>query len=613
MTKRNDAWARWVPLIGRLRTYRSDDLRGDLSAGLITAVMLVPQGMAYAALAGMPPIYGLYAATLPLLVYGFLGTSRELAVGPVAVVALMVAASVGQLAEPGSEAFIGYAILLAAMVGALQLLMGLLRGGFLVNFLSHPVISGFTSAAAILIGTSQLGALLGIEGLPAARAVHEVLFAVVARLGEVHLVTLAIGLSSLVALVALRRWRRTFPAPLLVVALATALVAVLGLSENGVRIVGEVPAGLPSPALPVFDAEAFAILLPAAIAIALVGFMESISVAKAFARRRRYAIGPDQELFALGAANLAGSLFRGFPVTGGFSRTAVNAQAGARSGIASIVTAVAVGLVLVFFTPLFHHLPRAVLAAIILSAVAGLVDVREMRHLWKVKRSDLWLLAITFVGTLTLGIEIGLLTGIGASLLWFMVRSTRPHAAVLGRVPGTNAWRNLKNFPEAEPVAGALALRVDAELYFGNATFLKELLARLEAEAAEASRPIRVVALDMSAVGHLDSSADGALHEIADEYADRDVALLMANVKHPVRQVMDRSGLCEKIGRSRFFLDVDEAMDEARRLVVADQNGRPGARAGEPPRADPEGNGYAPVIMEARADARASSATTSTD
>jgi SulP family sulfate permease len=547
---------RWIP------QYRREDLGGDIAAGLTTAVMLIPQGMAYAMLAGLPPIVGLYASILPLIVYALLGTSRQLAVGPVAMVSLLVASGVGALAQGGTEAYLAYAVLLALMVGGLQLVMGIGRLGFLVNFLSHPVVSGFTSAAALIIGLSQQKHLLGVD-LAGTKFVHTVLIDAGSKVADYHWVTVAIGAASIAVLLVLQRWKPKFPRALAVVVLGTVAVWLLGLHEAGVKIVGNVPAGLPSPQAPTLDWAAMKGLLPTALTIALVGFMESISVAKAFAQKNRYEVDANQELVGLGAANIAGSFFGAYPVTGGFSRTAVNAQAGARTGLATIVTAVIIALTLLFLTPLFHFLPKAVLAAIIMTAVFGLIDIKEIKHLWHVKRGDLALLGVTFVATLGLGIEEGILVGVGASLLWFVVRTTRPHFAVLGRLPGTDVFRNVKNFPDAETVPGVLAVRVDAQLYFGNVTFLKETLARLDREERS---PLRAVVLDASAVNELDSSADVALHDLHEAYMRRGVALLIAGAKGPVLTVMRRSGLVEQLGEDRFFHTVAEAVDFAATL-----------------------------------------------
>jgi SulP family sulfate permease len=546
---------RHLPFLRTVRGYRRSDLRPDLTAGLTTAVMLIPQAMAYAMLAGLPPIVGLYASVVPLALYALFGSSRELAVGPVAMVSLLVATGVGALAPVGSADFIAYAVLLAGMVGVLQLAMGVARAGFLVNFLSHPVISGFTSAAALIIGFSQLKHLLGVD-IARSHHVHAILASAFGQLANVSLPTVILGAGSVIALVLLKRWNPVFPRALAVVVGGSVAVWALGLADRGVAIVGNVPAGFPSPSLPGFDSAVLLDLLPIAITIALVGFMESISVAKAFARRNRYDVDPNQELVGLGVANIGGALFGAYPVTGGFSRTAVNAQAGARSTLASLITAVVIALTLLLFTPAFYYLPKAVLAAIIMTAVFGLVDVAEVRHLWKVKRSDLALLVTTFAATLSLGIEQGILIGVGASLLWFVVRTTRPHTAVLGRRPD-GSFRNVARHDDAETIDGVAIVRMDASFYFGNVTFLKDTLRQLEQASAT---PLRAVILDASAINNLDSSADAALNELLDDYQPRDIQLILARVKGPVMDVLERSGFAGRAGDAAFAESVQEAV-----------------------------------------------------
>jgi len=537
---------------------RREDLRGDLLAGLTTAVMLIPQGMAYAMLAGLPPIVGLYASTVPLVIYALLGSSRQLAVGPVAMVSLLVAIGVGALAEPGTDTYVSLALLLALMVGVFQLGMGLLRAGFLVNFLSHPVVSGFTSAAALVIGMSQLGHLMGV---PLERGpVHEVVAQALAKVGETQPLTLAIGAASVLALLALRRFAPRAPAALMVVVAGTLAVWGLGLHEQGVAIVGAVPAGLPGLALPSVDGETLSALLPAAVAISLVGFMESVSVSKSIAARKGYEIDANQELRGLGLANVAGSFFGAYPVTGGFSRTAVNAQAGARTGMAGMITAAIVALTLLFLTPAFHFLPKAVLAAIIMVAVFGLIDLKEVRHLWHVERSELVLLFVTFAATLALGVEEGIATGVGASLLWHVVRTTRPHTAVLGRLPGTEVFLNKERYPQAELAPGILALRIDAQFFFGNVSFLKQTLHEL---VDESDPPVHTVVIEATSINRLDSSAAAALHELAQWLEGRDMTLRFAGIKGPVRDMMHRTGLWSKLGDDHFHFTVHDAAQAA--------------------------------------------------
>ena len=550
--------ARLIPLLDQLRGYDGATFRSDLAAGLTTAVMLVPQGMAYAMLAGLDPIVGLYASTLPLILYAVFGTSRQLAVGPVAMVSLLVASGVGALVGPGDPvAFAAMAALLALMVGLLQLGMGLVRLGFLVKFLSHPVIAGFTSAAAIVIGLSQLKHLMGVN-LGGAERPHEIVLEALRRAGEANPVAVGISVASIALLALLKRVAPRFPRFLLVVAGGTLAAWGLGLEEHGLRIVGAVPSGLPRPSLPALSWEGLTGLLPVAVTIALVGFMESISVAKGFARQNGYEVDPDTELRALGLANLGGAFLSGYPVTGGFSRTAVNAQAGARTGVASIVTGLAVVLTLLFLTPLFHFLPNAVLAAIIASAVIGLVDLAEARHLWKVSRPDLAMMGLTFAATLAIGIEEGILVGVAASLLLFVWRMSKPHVAVLGRLPGTTVYRNVARHPDAATTPGVLAVRVDAPLFFANSLFLRTMLRDLE-EAMQ--QPLRQLVLDAKGIGSVDSSGEAVLAELVEDCQARGVSVWVAGLRGPVKDTLKASGLLAPIGEDHLVFRVHEAID----------------------------------------------------
>ncbi|MCA9522648.1 MAG: solute carrier family 26 protein [Myxococcales bacterium] len=552
----------WIPAIEWITAYKKRQLRGDLVAGLTTAVMLIPQAMAYAMLAGLPPIYGLYASTVPLVVYAVFGSSRQLAVGPVAIDSLLLASGVGALALQGSASYIELAILLALMVGAIQLTMGVLRMGFVVNFLSNPVITGFMAAGALIIAASQIKHLLGIN-LARSTNVFTTLYTTVGSWHAVSWPTIAVAAFSIGTLVALERWKPMIPRALAVVALTTALVWILRLDRYGVAVVGKVPSGLPSFAAPRIAGDQLIALLPTAVTIALVAFMEAISIAKAVARQEGYEIDANREMKALGLANLFGGLFHAYPVTGGLARTAVNAQAGARTPLASLITAATVALALLFFTPLFTFLPKAALAAIIVTAVIGLFDVAEIRHLYRVKRSDLALLGITFAATLTISIQLGIVIGVGASLLWFVIGTTRPHTAVLGRIPGTTAYRNVKNHPTARTIPGVLMVRVDAQFYFGNVDFLKSTLRQLEEDQPE---PIHTLIVDASSINQLDSSADRALHDIAGAYKARQIRLIFANVKFPVKEVMDRSGLSECLGPSGLYLTLHDAVTDSNLL-----------------------------------------------
>lgn len=546
---------RWPPIARWLPAYRAVDLRGDVVAGATTAAMLVPQSMAYALLAGLPPIVGLYAAIAPPAIYAVFGGSRKLAVGPVAMDSLLVAAVLSPLFAAQSEGYVAAAALLALLVGAIQAGMGVLRLGFLVNFLSRPVISGFTSAAALVIGASQLGALVGVA-LPPSQGLHTVLGALARAIDRVHLPTLALGLASLVVLVALAR-RPRLPRALIVLALGGLAAWAFDLPAVGVAVLGAVPSGMPSPTWPEVPLETTWALLPGAAAIALLSFAEAISSGLAVCEPGEE-LDPNRELVALGLANAGGGLLRGYPVAGGLSRTAVNAQAGARTPLAGLVAAGLVAATLVVLTPLFAGLPKTVLSAIIVMAVVGLVDTALPRELWRVRRRELAVLVVTFAATLFLGITTGLALGVAASLALFVLRTTRPHTAVLGRLPGTEVYRNVRRFPDAETVPGLLLVRLDAQLYFANAAFLKETI-----RARLAEGPARAVILDAGGIHDVDVSALAALRQIRGELAARGVALYLADVKGPVRDVLARSGFMGELGAERLTFTVHEAVERA--------------------------------------------------
>ncbi|MCA9717370.1 MAG: sulfate permease, partial [Myxococcales bacterium] len=451
---------------------RAARIRADIIAGTTTAVMLIPQAMAYALLAGLPPIAGLYAALIPPALYAIFGTSRHLAVGPVAMDSLLVAATVGAITVSGPDAYWVIASALAVLVGLVQLALGLSRMGSLVNLISRPVIAGFTSGASILIALSQAGPLLGLK-LARNEPVYRKLITIAQRAAEIHGLTLLIGALAIALLVALKRLAPRVPRALVVVTLGALAVWGLGLHARGVAIVGEVPAGLPTPRLPLIDFGLAVELLSAALVIALLSFLEAISSGLATARQdpdrqAASAIDPNRELIALGVANLGTGLLRGYPVAGGLSRTAVNFQAGARTRLSGVITAALVGVTLLALTPAFYYLPKPVLSAIIMVAVFSLLDWRTAVQLARVERRDLAVMLATFLATLVLGVTAGVAFGVALSLAVFVRRASTPHSAVLGRLPGTEVYRNVLRYEEAVELPGVIIMRFDAPLFFAN-------------------------------------------------------------------------------------------------------------------------------------------------
>jgi len=546
---------RIVPAFGWLLGYQRNDLKGDLSAGLIVAIMLVPQGMAYAMLAGLPPVMGLYASTVPLLVYALFGSCRHLAVGPVAMISLLVFAGLSPLAEPGSKEYISLALLLSFLVGASKLILGLTRMGFLMNFLSPAVISGFTSAAAIVIGLSQLHHLLGTPSTRGHSFLH-LLHGIGGHFGEVHFLTCGIGVTCVAILLVLRQRMPRFPAPLAVVIASAFLVQSLGLDQEGVKVVGHVPQGLPAFSIPSWEVEKLKDLVPVALTIIFVSFMESIAVAKMIAAKEKYRVDSNQEFIGLGLANFIGSFLMSYPVTGGFSRTAVNYQGGARTGLASMIAAILVVLVLLFMTPLFYFLPNAVLAAIVLVAVTGLVDIKDARHLFHLKRIDGWTLVATFVATLALGSIKGILIGVVLSLLVFIRRSAYPQIVELGYSQKEGVFRNLRRFPGARVYPGVLLLRIDSSLYFANLEFVRDLLEKRIVERPET----RWVIFDFSSVNDMDAPAIDALEEIMARYGERKIRFFFAGMKGPLRDRVAHAGWEEKYGEAFQYPSLQQAL-----------------------------------------------------
>jgi sulfate permease, SulP family len=548
--------ARRLPLVALLRHYPRQHLRGDVTAGLTTAVMLIPQAMAYAALAGMPPVTGLYASVVPIAVYALLGTSGALAFGPVAIVALLTASAVAPLASGDPATYVALAGVLALMVGAIQLLLGVLRLGSVVDLLSHAVISGFTSAAALVIAASQFRSLTGIDAEGGETFVEE-LSSLAGAIGTLHPVTLAVGLGSVAALVVFRRRLPRIPGPLVVVTLVTALAFAVGLDDRGVAVLGEVPAGLPAPALPVIGLDQVQQLIGPALVIALLSFVEGISVAKAIAGKTHERIDSTQELLASGSANVAAGLFQAFPVAGGFSRTAINHQAGARTPVASLITAAMVAFSALALTPLFTYLPRAVLAAIVVVAVAGLVDVRSAKHAWRTDRWDFATLAVTFAATLVLGVELGIGLGIIGSLLLLVARSTRPHITEIGLVPSSGQYRNVARYDSVTDPR-VLLIRVDAALLFATAPAVHR---RVEQLCEARDDRLRGVVLDCSAVSDIDGDGAHVLDDVGRTLDARGVELHLATVRGPVRDALGRTGHLPALhAEGRIHEDVAEAL-----------------------------------------------------
>lgn len=552
---------RWLPCLDWAASYDKATAGKDGLAAVIVTLMLIPQSLAYAMLAGLPPITGLYASIAPLFLYAIFGSSRTLAVGPVAVVSLMTAAALGPMFAAESAEYLGAAMLLAALSGVILLLMAIFRLGFLANFLSHPVISGFISASGLLIALSQLKHILGVQAQ--GQTVLELLPSLVAQLPSVHTPTLMIGGLCLVFLQLVRTrlkglllglgcskgWADalTKTGPVLTIIVSVMAVTLGDLAGAGVQVVGEIPEGLPLLRLPTMDLQLAIELLPAALLISLVGFVESVSVAQTLAAKRRERIDPDQELVGLGTANIAAAVSGGFPVTGGFARSIVNFDAGAKTPMAGVLTAVGIALTALFFTPLFHNLPHAVLAATIIVAVLSLVDLQSLKRTWRFSKQDFIAQAATMIGVLFMGVEIGIIMGVSLSLLLFLWRTSRPHSAVVGQLPGSEHFRNIERFAVIQSDS-VVSLRVDESLYFPNARYLEERIIELMVEYPQCQHLV----LMCSGVNLIDASALDSLEAIAERLKAADVQLHLSEVKGPVMDQLHRSEFLQHFGGQVF-------------------------------------------------------------
>ena len=551
-----------------IQSYRPSLLSGDLTAGLIVTVMLIPQSLAYAMLAGLPPEIGLYASVLPLVVYALVGSSMTLAVGPVAVASLMTASALAPLATAGSADYIALAIQLSMLSGAMLLVFGVLRLGFLAYFLSHPVISGFISGSAVLISISQLKHVFGI---PASSGhVLQTLYDIVTHLPQANLATTTIGLLTLAFLFFARKSLGTLLqktglsagtagllgrlAPMVAVILSIVAVGQLNLAqEAGVRIVGEVPQGLPALQFLVPSANSVAALWLPALLISLVGFVESVSVAQSLALKRQQKINPNRELLGLGAANIASAVSGGYPVTGGFARSVVNFAAGANTPLAGVISAVLMAIVIASMTGIFYNLPQAVLSATIIVAVTSLIDIKTIKETWHYDRADSLSLLASLFGVVILGVEAGVILGVALSLAALVWRSSHPHIAIVGRVPGTEHFRNIKRH-NVDTLPGLLALRVDESLFFANAALVQGKIESLVATDAQ----IKFVLLLCPAVNQIDSTALEALTQLQSSLEAKGITFMLAEVKGPVMDRLQPTELGHKLA-GLIFLSAHDA------------------------------------------------------
>jgi len=543
--------------IGELR--KGATLKADIIAGVTVALVLVPQSMAYAQLAGLPAYYGLYASLLPPIVASFFGSSRQLATGPVAVVSLLTAASLEPLAAIGSEGFLAYAVVLAILVGLFQVTLGLLRLGVVVDLLSHPVVVGFTNAGALIIATSQLGKLFGVSGEKADHHYQTVANTVMAAVDNTHWPTFWMAVLAITIMVGLKRYYPKVPNVLVAVAVTTLLAWLTGFESAGGSVVGAIPEGLPGFVIPHFDTSVLGQLMTSAVVIALIGFMEAIAISKAMAARTRQRLDTNQELVGQGLGNIVSGLFSGYPVSGSFSRSAVNINAGALTGFSAIVTGAVVGITLLFLTPLLYHLPGATLGAVIILAVINLVKIGPVVHAWRAQHQDGAVLVITFLLTLYLAphLEWGILIGVILSILLFISRTMRPRVAELSRfTDGT--LRDIKVHPL--PTSNKIAVvRFDGSLYFGNAGYFEDKILEVVASKPE----LKYIIVDGEGINQLDSSGEEVLHHLVERLDNNGIHILVARMKKQFMDTIRATQLLEVMGQDHFFGRVQDALDYA--------------------------------------------------
>ncbi len=547
------------PTIYQIRELRDKEtLKVDILAGLTVALVLVPQSMAYAQLAGLPAYYGLYASFLPPMVAAIFGSSRQLATGPVAVVSLMTAAALEPLARTGGpEAFFAYATVLAILVGLFQMSLGLLRMGVLVDFLSHPVVVGFTNAGAIIIATSQLGKLFGVSVEKSEHHYETVYHLIQAAIENTHWPTLAFSIFAIGLMYGLKKWKPALPSVLIAVAATILISKFTGYAEEGGAVVGEVPKGLPAFSIPDFNLDIVIQLFTAAIVIALIGFMEAISIAKAMAARTRQRLDANQELVGQGLSNVVSGLFNGYPVSGSFSRSAVNIDAGARTGFSSIVTGILVGITLLFLTPLLYHLPQATLAAVIIMAVVGLVKIEPIVHAWKAEKHDGIVAVITFILTLIMAphLDKGILVGVFLSMALFIYRTMRPRFAELSRYHDAT-FRDLKIHSELNTCKNIVVVRFDMSLYYANAGYFETKLLGVFADHPD----VKFIVLDAEGINMLDATGEMVLTQLCERFKNAGVTVLIARMKRPFMLSMHKTDSIHKIGDDHFFSRITYAL-----------------------------------------------------
>lgn len=549
----------FLPILQWLPKYRKEMLFGDAISGITAGILAIAQGMAYAMIAGLPPVFGLYAAMTPQIIYVLLGTSRQLSIGPVAMDSLIVAAGISAIGIVGIEEYILAAIFLAFFVGIIQVILGVLKLGFLANFLSKPVLNGFTSAAALIIGLSQLKHMLRVD-MQQTNKIHILFQEVILNFSETHFLSLGLGLVGIILIKVFQKINKKIPAILIVVSLGTIVMYFTQWHLQGIKIVGEIPVGLPKIGMPKLDKQLIIDLFPVAITLAVVGFTEAISIAKAIEEKHTdYQVDPNQELIAVGSGNIIGSFVQSYPTTASFSRSAIQDQGGAKSGIASLFSAALVLLTLLFLTPLFYYLPIPILAAIIMVSIFGLIDIKYPIQLWKKNRDECLAFLITFIITMTVGIPQGIVIGILLSLLTMIFRTSKPHIAILGKIKNTEYYKNVNRFEEDITVdKRILIFRFDAQLFFGNQDyFKKELLKQVAIKGAE----LELIIINAEAINYIDSSALNMLEKVCTDLRETKIKIMITGAIGPIRDIIFNHKLITIIGADNLFINTSEAVN----------------------------------------------------
>ncbi len=550
---------KYIPILDWLPNYSFSFLKGDLIAGLTVGIILIPQGIAYALIAGLPPIYGLYTALIPQIMYTIFGTSRQLATGPIAIDSLIIAAGISAIASVGPENYIAVVLALTLITGCIQVIVGVFKLGFIVNFLSKPVLTGFVTAAALIIGFNQFKGLLRID-ISRSNRIQNLIYDIFNSLSTIHLKSLLIGSISILIVYSLRKVNKRIPGPLIVVVLGILLVSSFKDYFGGVEIVKEIPKGLPAFEIPKLDYNLFYKLIPLALTLSFTGFLQAISIAKAIDEDDvKPKLDANQELIALGMSNIFGSFMSSYTSSGSFARSAINKEIGAKTPIANAFAALFVVFTLLFLTPVFYYLPNTVLAAIIIVAVFSLIKIDDIKFLWKSNKKDFIMMLVTFIITLTIGVKEGIIIGVLVSIFVVIFETSRPHVAVLGKVPGTtHFYRNISRFDDVEEQPEILIVRFDARLYFANANYFKE---RIDHFARAKGDSLKAIIIDAEVINNIDSTGIATLSELKEKYNNKEIEVYITSVKGPVRDALAKSKLIEKIGSKNFFMSIQEGVD----------------------------------------------------